>query len=117
MTASSDLLDTLFHANEVAAAQGELEVAYHTLMAALHLADGRADMQALQRIAQLAKKQEAMVEAVQPPHMLSSVRAKNRGQTPLFESLRIHIDAVRLRHEGSAAFNRARSIAGGRSAA
>jgi hypothetical protein len=117
MTSSSDLLDTLFHANEVAAAQGEFQVAYHTLMAALHVADARADMQALKRIAELAENQEAMIEAVQPPHILSSAKAKNRGQTPVFESLRIHIDAVRVRHEGTAAFNRARSIGGGRSAA
>ena len=112
----TDLLDILFKANDAAAAQGEFQVAYHTLMAALHLADGRGDMEALQRIAQLAQAQQAMVEAVQPPHNLSSAQAKTRGQTPVFESLRIHIDAVRLRHEGTAAVRRARSSAGGRSA-
>ncbi|HYY61501.1 MAG TPA: hypothetical protein VE756_08940 [Burkholderiales bacterium] len=111
--AQSELLDTLFKANAEAAAQGEYEVAYHTLMAALHLADRHADLRAVERINLLARQQQAMVEAVQPPHNLSSAQAKNRGQTPLFESLRIHIDSVRLRHESLAAFKRAKASSAG----
>jgi hypothetical protein len=111
--AQSKLLESLFEANAAAAAQGEFEAAYHTLMAALHIADRQADMPALERIISLAREQQAMVEAVRPPHNLSSAHAKSRGQTPVFESLRIHIDAVRFRHESTAAFRRAKSSRAG----
>jgi hypothetical protein len=77
-------------------------------MAALHLADRHADLRAIRRISSRAQQQQAMLEAVQPPH-LSSAQAKNRGQTPVFESLRKHIDSVRLRHESVAAFKRGKS--------
>jgi hypothetical protein len=96
-----DLLEELFKVNAAAIAEGRYEVAYHTLMAALHVADSRGDLIALERITQAVREQEAIVEAVRPSHNLSSTHARLRKQTPLFESLRIHIDAVRLRLESA----------------
>ena len=91
------LLAETLELNRRAAETRDYEVAYHLLMAALHLADHARDAAALERIARLAKEQGAAVEAVQPPHHLSRAQAQLRGQTALFDSLITHIDAVRLR--------------------
>jgi hypothetical protein len=91
------MLTAILRLNADAAAQGDYEVAYHLLMAALHVADHTRDFAALERITKLTKEQGAQVEAVQPPHHLSRAQAQLRGQTAVFDSLIAHIDAVRLR--------------------
>jgi hypothetical protein len=78
-------------------AGGEYEAAYHVLMAALHLADHAGDAGALGRISDAAGSLEQDIEAVEPPHALSAAAAERRGQQPLCHSLRVHIEAVRLR--------------------
>jgi hypothetical protein len=90
------LVDTL-ELNRRAVAAGDYEVAYHLLMASLHLADHARDFAALERIATLAREQSAALEALKPPHHLSRAQAQLRGQTAVFDSLATHIDAVRLR--------------------
>ncbi|HET7362854.1 MAG TPA: hypothetical protein VFJ70_04690 [Burkholderiales bacterium] len=74
---------TLLKLSGEAAARGQYEVAYHLLMAALHVA--------------LTKQQAAAIERVQPSHHLSRHQAQLRGQTALFDSLAAHVEAVRLR--------------------
>jgi len=91
------MLNAILRLNADAAAQGDYEVAYHLLMAALHVADDAHDFAALERITRAAKEQGAQVEAVRPPHPLSRAQAQLRRQTSLFDSLGAHIDAVRLR--------------------
>jgi hypothetical protein len=91
------MLDAILRLNADAAAQGDYEVAYHLLMAALHVADHTHDSAALERIAKVAREQGAQVEALQPPHHLARAQAQLRGQTSLFDSLGTHIEAVRLR--------------------
>ena len=91
------MLSEVLRLNAAAAAGGEYEVAYHLLMAALHIADHAKDLAALEHIAQLAKEQGRAVEQVQPPHHLSRYQAQLRGQTAIFDSVTAHIDAVRLR--------------------
>jgi hypothetical protein len=73
-------------------------VAYHLLMAALHPADHAHDLEVLERLADLARKQGGAVEAVQPPHHLSRKLAQVRGQTALFDSFLAHVEAVRPRN-------------------
>ncbi|HWI38098.1 MAG TPA: hypothetical protein VNU64_16685 [Burkholderiales bacterium] len=77
------MLEEILELNRRAAAQGEFEVAYHLLMAALHAADREANEEAL--------------TAVKPPHHLSRRQALARGQTSVFDSFVAHLDAVRLR--------------------
>lgn len=91
------MLNEVLKLNADAAAEGEFEVAYHLLLAALHVAEGRKDALVLDRITQLAREQGAAIERVQPPHPLSRKQAHLRGQTALFDSLLAHIEAVRLR--------------------
>jgi hypothetical protein len=91
------MFEEILALNGQAAARGDYEVAYHLLMAALHHADHIGDEAALARLADLARKQGAAVEAVQPPHHLSRRLAETRGQTALFDSFQAHVDAVRLR--------------------
>ena len=91
------MLDAILRLNADAAAHDEYEVAYHLLMAALHVADHAHDFGALERITKLTQEQGAQLEALQPPHQLSRAHARVRGQTAVFDSLIAHIEAVRLR--------------------
>ena len=95
------VLEEILALNARAAAAGDFEVAYHLLMAALHLADHSGDEAALDRLAQIARAEADALEAVQPPHHLSRQLAGARGQTALFDSFQHHIEAVRLRMKGA----------------
>ena|SRR6267143_1632115 len=96
------MLSEMLALNASAAARGEYEVAYHLLMAALHVAEHEKDGGGLERIARVAREQAAALERVQPPHPLSRKQAQLRGQTALFDSLAAHIEAVRLRLQSDA---------------
>src|SRR5207237_797435 len=91
------MLDEVLQLNAEAAARGQYEVAYHLLMAALHVADDEKDLAVLERVAKIAREQAAAIERVQPSHHLSRHLAQLRGQTALFDSLAAHVEAVRLR--------------------
>jgi hypothetical protein len=102
------MLDEVLKLNADAAAHGEYEVAYHLLMASLHVAEGQKNVSALDRITERAKEQGAAIERVQLPHQLSRKQAQLRGQTALFDSLLAHIEAVRLRLQSDEQRARAR---------
>jgi hypothetical protein len=91
------MLEEVLKLNGEAAARGEYEVAYHLLMAALHVADHAKNSQVLERIAALARQQAEAIERIEPPHNLSRSQAHMRGQAALYDSLAAHIEAVRLR--------------------
>ncbi|MFN2645753.1 MAG: hypothetical protein ABR570_12220 [Burkholderiales bacterium] len=96
------MLEELLALNRRAAAQGNFQVAYHVLMAALHWADHMGDLAAVERIGLLGVEQGEAVERVQPPHQLSRAQAALRGQTALFDSFATHVEAVRLRVQSDA---------------
>ena len=75
----------------------EFEAGYHALMAALHAAEQRQDTAALDRIGAAAKSQSDQIDATQPTHKLSKSQAEQRGQMPIYHTLQLHVDAVRLR--------------------
>lgn len=75
----------------------EFEASYHLLMAALHIAAVAGDREGLDGIAERARQRAGAVEAVRPPHRLSRLRAQERGQTALFDSLMIHVEAAKAR--------------------
>ena len=91
------MLDEILELNRRAAQEGDFEVAYHLLMAALHYVDHAGDEAALARLVELARKQASAVEAVAPAHHLSRRLAQVRGQTALYDSFQAHAEAVRLR--------------------
>ena len=95
-----DYFNCVLDLADQAGRRGEYEVAYHLLMAALHVADRRRDLHSVDQVGQRAAGQGEEVEAVRPPHQLSRVRAAERGQTALYDSLRLHVDAVRTRLHG-----------------
>jgi hypothetical protein len=97
MAYSAAMLDELLELNHRAAQQGEFEVAYHVLMAALHRADHARDVGALSEIARRGREQAEALERLKPPHALSRFQAQLRGQTAVFDSFAAHVDAVRLR--------------------
>ena len=76
---------------------GEYEADYHILMAALHVADGLRDDAAAEEVGRIGAAHGAEVESMRPPHRLSRLRARDRGQTAVFDSLLVHVEAVRSR--------------------
>jgi hypothetical protein len=100
---SPDLLSTLLVLSGDAEAAGNYETAYHLLMGALHDADYRGDIGGVERVADFARKQEARLEAIDPPHHLSSTSAKGRGTPALYQSFQVHAAAVRARLRNAAA--------------
>ena len=91
------LFDELMSLHARAAAEGEYEVAYHCLMAALHLADQQGDERALDEVDAAVKEVGATIESLAPEHQLSRSNAEKRGQPPLVESMVAHVQAVRAR--------------------
>jgi hypothetical protein len=77
---------------------GNYEAVFHGLMAALHVADKDGDMALLERALQIGAAQERAVDAIHPPHRLSTRLAMERRQTPLFRTLQTHGESIRARH-------------------
>ena len=109
---SESLSSQVLQANAQAFEAGEYECAYHLLMGALHLADHASDMELVEQIRAAATVQERKLEAMRPPHNLSTSQATVRGQTSVFRSLATHIDAVRLRIESARQLAAKRASAG-----
>lgn len=98
-----DLFGELMNLQARAAAEGEYEVAYHCLMAALHLADHRGDQNALDEVDTAVKDIGATIESLSPAHALSRANAEKRGQPALVDSMSAHVQAVRARLHAEAA--------------
>jgi hypothetical protein len=59
-------------------AAGHYEVTYHILMAALHCAEDAGDAARLHEVAQLCRQHRKTIDAIQPPHRLSTHSAHAR---------------------------------------
>jgi hypothetical protein len=95
------LLDRLLAVSEEAAESGQFEVAYHSLMAALHAAEGDGDTEGVLRICKIGAAQERAIEKQRPPHPLSQSAAARRGTESVYSTLQTHAQAVRLRIQGA----------------
>jgi hypothetical protein len=78
------------------------DAAFHILMAVLHLADQGQDMELVDRVADMAAVQADQIDAIAPPHHLSTASASGRGQTPVFRTLGAHAQSIRARRRVSA---------------
>jgi hypothetical protein len=94
---SPHLFNTLVVLSGQAEASGNYETAYHLLMGALHDAEYRKDIAAIERVSDVARKQQERLEALDPPHQLSSRSAQSRGTPGVYQSFQMHANAVRAR--------------------
>ena len=92
-----DLFHQLMELQAQAGAEGEYEVAYHCLMAALHLADHRGDEDALNKVDAAVKEIGTTIESLAPEHPLARASAAKRNQPALVDSMSGHVQAVRAR--------------------
>jgi hypothetical protein len=76
--------DRLMALNGEVFAAGHYEAAYHTLMAASHLAESMGDWTRLVEIARVAGQQQEHIDSLNPAHRLSSQMAKSRGHESIF---------------------------------
>jgi hypothetical protein len=79
-----DLYDRLMAASGEAMAAGLHGAAYHALMAALNVAQDSKDISRLQEIAIEAEEQRRFVDALDPPHRLSSKMGRGRDMVSVF---------------------------------
>ena len=98
-----DVFGELMNLQARAAEEGEYEVAYHCLMAALHLADHRGDLDALSEVDTAVREVGATIESLSPAHLLARASAETRGQPALIDSMIAHVQAVRARLHAEAA--------------
>jgi hypothetical protein len=78
--------DRLMAVNAEAFAAGNWEAAYHALMAALHCAADLRDAGRLAAVSDVARGQQAAIDAKAPGHALSSRSAGVRGHKSLLET-------------------------------
>jgi hypothetical protein len=83
------MLERLLEINREAFAARHYEVAYHLLMAALHLVDHVQDRKGLEQVARAAAAQGAAMQEASSLYRL-------------YDTLRLHLDAVRLRMDAAA---------------
>ena len=98
---NQSLVRRLIAVSTAAARAEEFEVAYHALMAALHAAElvrrevGSAD--ALSEVTKVAEAQAAQIEKINPPHQLSRISSRARGNFSLYDTLQLHVKSARMR--------------------
>jgi hypothetical protein len=88
--------DQLLRIGQQAFEAGHYEVAYHSLMAALHCASDDADEARVRRVELAANEQQAWIDRYVPSHRLSSYSAKSRGHLGPYSNLKRQAAAVRL---------------------
>ncbi|HKT61608.1 MAG TPA: hypothetical protein VJQ46_16245 [Gemmatimonadales bacterium] len=87
---------------------GLAEAGFHALTAAMHCAEATASHEQLRLVLQRAELRQRQIDAIQPPHRLSSTQAGWRAHTPVFASLAITANAIMVRLKADAV--RAQSI-------
>jgi hypothetical protein len=93
----SELYRILMDLQQECVDAGSFGAAYHVLAGALHCAEAAGDIDALVEVVALAKQRQEEIDGGAPPHALSSAEASRRGTTPLFASLAVTAQAVRIR--------------------
>jgi hypothetical protein len=66
---------------------GEFDIAYHTLMSALHCAQQLKDISYLREIERLANEQVKYIDVHHPEYEHSTVSASNRNHVSVFQTL------------------------------
>jgi hypothetical protein len=100
MQADADLRLTYAHFLDLSrrvATGGHYAVAYHALMAALHCAEDAGDAARLAEVAGLLRQAKGVVDAIHPPHKLST-RAAHTGRS-IFEMGAVEAEAAIRRLE------------------
>jgi hypothetical protein len=93
----ADLTEQLLAAYRRLCESRNYDAAFHVLMAVLHMADRGQDMELVDRVAGMAAVQADEIDAIAPPHHLSTASASGRGQTPVFKMLGIHAQSIKAR--------------------
>ena len=99
--ADADLAEELLAAYGQLCKSGNYDAAFHILMAVLHIADRGEDLALVDRVADMAAKQADAIDAIAPPHHLSTASAAGRGLTPVFRTLGAHAQSIRARRRVS----------------
>jgi hypothetical protein len=95
-----DLYTQLMSMNEAAFQKGHYETAYHLLVAAMHYAKDRRNLEGLKAIQQRAHEQRNWINTHAPENMLSTESVEKRHGIDLFHSLirQLEGDILIVRH-------------------
>jgi len=91
MESNQRAYDTLLDLARNQSTARHYEVAYHILMAALHCAEDAADAARLREVARLFRQDRKAIDAIEPPHRLSTQSAHTRQS--IFEAGAITAEA------------------------
>ena len=106
------LYDSFLASQDSARGVGVLEVAYHSLAAALHCAEALCDEARAERVKTLADRIRFGIDRDNPEHRLATACAAQRGQTSVFASLAAEAESIATRLRASRATDRSRAIQG-----
>ncbi len=82
-----DLYRRLVEINQEAFADEQYDVAYHSLMAALHCVQTLGDVQGLGEVERLANEELTWIDAHHPEYEHSTSSASARGHSSIFKNL------------------------------
>ena len=97
-----DAFRTLLSLHDGLMDAGLAEAGYHALTAAMHCAETTGNREELRLVMQRAELRQRQLDAMQPPHRLSSTQAEWRAHTPVFASLAVTANAVLVRLKADA---------------
>jgi hypothetical protein len=98
--------DALVERSREASKARQFEVAYHTLAAALHVAEAETDVDRLETVVKESRRQQQLVDKAGGIHRVAS----QPGAPGLFESLALLAQAALVRRKGVEAVQLARAI-------
>lgn len=102
-TPPPDLYERLIAISQEAAAAALYEVAYHTLVAALHCADTAGNSVRLHEVLTLAATQRTRLLTQAPDHLLTPQASAARGTHNIYDSLELQGQAMLTRLRSKAA--------------
>ena len=91
------LYQRLMQMQEQAFRDGRSEVSFHLLAAAVHAAEELKSVALLDELGALASSRQEELDRKEPVHAISTAAAQGRGNSALFATLAITVNAMRAR--------------------
>jgi len=92
-----ELFDVLWLLHLQVLRTGSYEAGYHVLAAALHCAEEVGSLGLVGEVERMAARHQLEMDALEPPHRLSTAEAQTRGTSPIFTRLSATARAMRVR--------------------
>jgi len=106
--AADELYHRLMQMQEQAFGNGQFQVSFHLLAAAVHAAEELKSVALLEELAALANSRQEALDRKEPVHAISTAAAHGRGNSALFATLATTANATRARIAADVVVGRSR---------